>query len=94
MVGGNVFKNRVHMKGLRKKLGLSFLKGEFMAICAHGEVCRAWMRSLKLNSPLVATCPNSCRYFEPKRDPSIDVMDDVFFKLCNDYCLAREKHNA
>lgn len=39
-----------------------------MAICVHGDVCRAWMRSDRTigNYPLSMNCPHNCPFFEEK----------------------------
>lgn len=39
-----------------------------MAICVHGDVCRAWMGSSRTigNYPLSMNCPHNCPFFEEK----------------------------
>lgn len=39
-----------------------------MAICVHGDVCRAWMSSSRTigNYPLSMNCPHNCPFFEEK----------------------------
>lgn len=34
-----------------------------MAICEHGEVCRAYMKRYKV-APLSRSCPNGCPHFK------------------------------
>lgn len=38
-----------------------------MAVCIHGNVCRAWMKKIDSGVPLTPFCP-VCAYFEPVRD--------------------------
>lgn len=55
-----------------------------MAICVHGNVCRAWMNITKTGCPLVATCPNGCPYFESKADIQDAILGEVTInKLCD-----------
>lgn len=37
-----------------------------MTVCAHGNVCREWMRRTESLKPLSSTCPEGCEHFRRK----------------------------
>lgn len=54
-----------------------------MAICVHGDVCRAWMRSGRTagNYPLSMMSPYNCIFFEEKTQDGNS--DDKYYSVDN-----------
>ena len=52
-----------------------------MAICVHGEICRAWMKRYSIRIPLSGKCPYGCEFFEKKKELTTqDKVRMIFFR--------------
>lgn len=49
-----------------------------MAICVHGEICRAWMKRYSIRIPLSGKCPYGCEFFEKKELTTQDKVRMIF----------------
>lgn len=56
-----------------------------MAICIHGDVCKAYMKRCGLISPLSNKCPNGCKYFKESNAISNAKSDPIELRMVFDH---------